>query len=58
MICMYGKHDWRMFAREPNYILEHHYYSEGGISHTTRNEKEYKELWYCTKCRYVEERVV
>lgn len=67
MICNYDKHEWRMFTRDKQIeygfkereVWEIEQIKKGiyvpAVSYIVKTH--YKELWYCIKCRFEEERV-
>lgn len=52
-------HDWRLFSRTETYIVSEIKNDKGiVVGGNSFPSGQYKELWYCTKCRFIEERVV
>lgn len=53
------EHDWRLFTREPTHDVEDLRRSDGVVVGAAFSATGlYKEFWYCTKCRFEEERLV
>jgi hypothetical protein len=62
MICPASQerelHDWRLWSRKP-YSLEGSEFDESAyFALTDPPPAEWREVWYCTRCRKFEERTV
>lgn len=54
-----GPHDWRLLSRERTYKNEtHHQEGAPGYGTVEITPIGWREVWYCTRCRLVDEREV